>query len=469
MQLATEQKSLKERWSRPDRRWSGPVERWFGLEARGTTVTRELLGGLTTFAAMSYILTVNPIIMSAAGMDKTDLIMGTAIISVIGTMLIGLMSNLPLALAPGMGANIIFVYTVVKASGIPWPAGLAMVSLTGVVFLLLSVSQMREKIANQVPSTIKVGIQAAVGTLIVFIGLRGAGVIVSNANTVTAIGSFSSPGVLLTLVGILITVVLVGLRISGALILSILGLTAAGLFIPRTWGAAGGGHITPWPQRLVAMPVWPSHTFMKVDPMYLVHHLAIVLPLFFYFLCGEFFGTLSSLIGTAGAAGLIREDGTIPKATRAFAADATATIIGPLFGTSTVSCYIEAVTGVMAGGRTGLVSVVVAALFAMSIFFWPLIAIIPQQATAPSLVMVGVLMLQGLARVDMTDFAEALPVVLMLLLTVLTNNLIVGMALGVFGWILTRAATGRVREVTGTIWGMAIVFVVYMVVMTRIS
>jgi len=227
--------------------------------------------------------------------------------------------------------------------------------------------------------------------------------------------------------------------------------------------------ITPWPTRLVAMPVWPVHTFMQVDPLYLVHHLAVVAPLFFYFLCGEFFGTLSSLIGTAGAAGLIREDGTIPRATRAFAADATATIVGPLFGTSTVSCYIEAVTGVMAGGRTGLVSVVVAALFAGSLFFWPLIAIIPAQATAPSLVMVGVLMLQGLARVDMSDFAEALPVVLMLLLTVLTNNLIIGMALGVFAWVVTRAVSGRVRQVTGTIWGMVVVFVVYLVVMTRLG
>jgi AGZA family xanthine/uracil permease-like MFS transporter len=443
----------------------GFVQRFFQLEERGTTVGREILGGLTTFAAMSYILTVNPQIMAAAGMDRTHLIMATALISVIGTLLIGLLSNLPLALAPGMGANIVFVYTVVKGAGIPWRAGLAMVSLTGVVFLLLSVSQLREKIANQVPGTIKVGIQAAVGTLIVFIGLRGAGIIVSNPNTLTAFGALSSAGVLLTLAGILVTLVMVALRVSGALILSILGLTVAGLFLPK----AGGGTITPWPHRLVAMPVWPSHTFLQVDPLYLVHHLVVVAPLFFYFLCGEFFGTLSSLIGTAGAAGLIREDGTIPKATRAFAADATATIIGPLFGTSTVSCYIEAVTGVLAGGRPGLTSVTVAALFAGSIFFWPLIAIIPAQATAPSLVMVGVLMLQGLARVDMSDFGEALPVVLMLLLTVLTNNLILGMALGVFGWILIRAVTGRVREVTGTIWGIAVVFLAYMVVMTRIA
>jgi AGZA family xanthine/uracil permease-like MFS transporter len=447
------------------RRIDRAFSRRFCIEERGSTIGREVLGGLTTFAAMSYILTVNPIIMSAAGMDRTDMIMATAIVSIIGTLLIGLLSNLPLALAPGMGANIVFVYTVVKGAGIPWPAGLAMVSLTGVVFLLLSVSQWREKIANQVPATLKVGIQSAVGTLIVFIGLRGAGIIVSNPNTLTAIGSFRNPAVLLTLAGLLVTAILVALRISSALILSILGITAAGWFIPK----AGGGTITPWPDRFFAMPVWPSHTFLHVDPMYLVHHLVVVLPLFFYFLCGEFFGTLSSLIGTAGAAGLIREDGTIPKATAAFAADATATIIGPLFGTSTVSCYIEAVTGVMAGARTGLTSIVVAACFALSVFAWPLIAVIPQQATAPSLVMVGVLMLQGLARVDMTDFCEALPVVLMLLLTVLTNNLILGMAIGTFGWILTRAVTRRHREITATVWGMAIVFVGYLIVMTRIS
>jgi AGZA family xanthine/uracil permease-like MFS transporter len=306
---------------------TGAIQRFFHLEERGTTVSRELLGGLTTFAAMSYILTVNPQIMSAAGMDRTDMIMATAIISALGTLLIGLLSNLPLALAPGMGANIVFVYTVVKAAGIPWRAGLAMVSLTGVVFLLLSVSQLREKIANQVPGTIKVGIQAAVGTLIVFIGLRGAGVIVANPNTMTAVGALSSPAVLLTLAGILVTLAMVALRIAGALIVSIVGLTATGLFIPK----AGGGMITPWPQHLVAMPIWPSHTFMQVDPLYLLHHVVVIAPLFFYFLCGEFFGTLSSLIGTAGAAGLIREDGTIPKATRAFAADATATIVGPLF------------------------------------------------------------------------------------------------------------------------------------------
>jgi AGZA family xanthine/uracil permease-like MFS transporter len=410
------------------RRIDRAFSRRFCIEERGSTIGREVLGGLTTFAAMSYILTVNPIIMSAAGMDRTDMIMATAIVSIIGTLLIGLLSNLPLALAPGMGANIVFVYTVVKGAGIPWPAGLAMVSLTGVVFLLLSVSQWREKIANQVPATLKVGIQSAVGTLIVFIGLRGAGIIVSNPNTLTAIGSFRNPAVLLTLAGLLVTAILVALRISSALILSILGITAAGWFIPK----AGGGTITPWPDRFFAMPVWPSHTFLHVDPMYLVHHLVVVLPLFFYFLCGEFF-------------------------------------IGPLFGTSTVSCYIEAVTGVMAGARTGLTSIVVAACFALSVFAWPLIAVIPQQATAPSLVMVGVLMLQGLARVDMTDFCEALPVVLMLLLTVLTNNLILGMAIGTFGWILTRAVTRRHREITATVWGMAIVFVGYLIVMTRIS
>ena len=302
------------------------------------------------------------------------------------------------------------------------------------------------------------------GTLIVFIGLRGAGFIVANPSTYIAMGSLKSPAMLLTMLGILLTPLLVVRKVPGALIIAVAAITLVGLFVP----GANGKMVTAAPASLVAWPRWPSGTFAQLDFKWLFSNFLIALPLLFYFICAEFFSTLGTLIGVTGAANLRQSDGSIPSATAAFATDATSSIVGPILGTSVVTAYIESIAGVQAGGRTGLTAVTAAGLFALALFFWPIFVIVPPQATAPALVLVGVLMMQGLARIDLTDLSNAIPIVLTLLVTVLTNNLINGMALGTLSFILICLATSRVREITGVVWGLGIVFVAFFYVTTML-
>jgi AGZA family xanthine/uracil permease-like MFS transporter len=442
----------------------GFLDRFFKLSERGSSVKQEVIAGATTFAAMAYIIAVNPAIMSQTGMDRGELVIGTAIAAIFGSVMMGLTANLPLAVAPAMGSNVILTFVVVKQMGVPWQGALAMVSFTGFVFLALSLSKLREKVAKDVPEALKIGIQAGVGTLIVFIGLRGAGFIVANPNTLVGMGSFASPPVLLTLFGLLATPVLVALRIPGALIISIAALTVIGFFVP----GANGKMVTSVPSSVFALPRWPVGTFMALDFGWLFSHFIVALPLLFYFTCAEFFSTLGTLIGVTGAANLRRPDGSIPNATAAFATDATSSIVGPCFGTSVVTAYIESVTGVQAGGRSGLTSLTVALGFVLALFLWPVFVIVPGQATAPALVLVGVLMMQGLARIDFADFMNAVPIVLVLLVTVLTNNLINGMALGTFSYILLNLAVGRREKITGVVWGLGVVFIAFFYVTTKL-
>jgi AGZA family xanthine/uracil permease-like MFS transporter len=374
----------------------------------------------------------------------------------------GLLANLPLAVAPAMGSNVIFTFVIVKQMGAPWQGALAMVAFTGVVFLILSLSKLREKVAKDVPEALKIGIQAAVGALIVFIGLRGAGFIVQNQSTYISMGSLKSAPVLFTMIGILLTPVLVVRKIPGALIISIAVLTIIGLFIPLN----DTKMVTTAPASIFALPKWPASTFLALDIKWLFTHFIIALPLLFYFVCAEFFSTLGTLIGVTGAANLRNPDGSIPNATAAFATDATSSIVGPLLGTSVVTAYIESVTGVQAGGRTGLTSLTVALLFVLALFIWPVFVIVPSQATAPALVLVGVLMMQGVARIDMMNLENAVPIVLTLFGTVLTNNLINGMALGTLSFMLIALATGRWREITGVVWGLGVIFIAYFFVTT---
>jgi len=447
-----------------DRAPAGFLDRIFRLSERATSLPQEAIAGATTFAAMVYIVAVNPAIMSNAGMDRGDLVIATALAAIFGSVMMGLLANLPLAVAPAMGSNVIFTYVIVKQMGAPWQGALAMVAFTGAVFLVLSLSKLREKVAKDVPEALKVGIQAAVGTLIVFIGLRGAGFIVANSSTYVALGSLKNPPVLLTMVGILLAPILVVRKVPGALIIAIAAITLVGFFVP----AGQGKMVTTAPSAVLAWPKWPASTFGQLDFKWLFSNFIIALPLLFYFICAEFFSTLGTLIGVTGAANLRKPDGSIPSATAAFATDATSSIVGPMLGTSVVTAYIESITGVQAGGRTGLTSLVVAGFFVLALFFWPVFVIVPPQATAPALVLVGVLMMQGLGRIDLTDLSNAVPIVLTLLVTVLTNNLINGMALGTLSLILILVFTGRAREVSGVVWGLGIVFLAFFYVTTML-
>ena len=444
---------------------SAALDRRFRLAAHGTSVRREAVAGATTFAAMAYVLAVNPAIMSTTGMDRGDLVSATAIAAIFGSVLMGLSANLPLAVAPAMGSNVVFAYVLVRQMGVPWRAGMGLVARTRMGFLGRRQCRQPHPGAPAGPETLKVGIQAGVGALIVSIGLRSAGFIVANPSTLVAMGSTKSPAVLLTLAGLLATPVLVARRVPGALIASIAGLTLAGLVTPL----GPGRMVTRLPAAIVAWPRWPTHTFLAMDPRFLVTHFVLVLPILFYFVCAEFFSTLGTLIGVTGAAGLRRPDGGIPNATAAFATDAVSSIVGPLFGTSVVTAYVESVTGVQAGGRTGLTALTAAVLFAAALFFWPLFTAIPPQATAPALAVVGVLMIQGLARLDLSEFPQAAPAVLVLLTTVLTGNLVDGMALGVFSHIALELALGRGGRIAGVVWGLGAVFAAFLAVSARLG
>ena len=423
------------------------------------------MAGATTFAAMAYIIAVNPAIMSDAGMDRADLVSATALAAIFGCVMMGLSANLPLAVAPAMGSNIIFTYVLVKQMGMPWQAALAMVAFTGVLFLILSLSRLRERVAKDVPEALKIGIQAAVGTLIVFIALRGAGFVVQSPIHLYRHGIVAQPA---------------GAADAGRPAADPGSGRASRSRCPhpvdrstdldrlfRSRGA-NGKMVTSVPSAIMSWPRWPTSTFMALDVGYLFTHFLVALPLLFYFLCAEFFSTLGTLIGVTGAANLRRPDGSIPNATAAFATDATATIVGPLLGTSVVTAYIESITGVQAGGRTGLTSLTVAAFFCLALFFWPVFVIIPPQATAPALVLVGILMMQGLARIDMTDLGNAVPVVLTLLVTVLTNNLINGMALGTLSYIALEVTMGRRSQISAMVWGLGVVFILYAIVTAQI-
>ena len=443
---------------------SGPLDRFFRIAERGSTAGREVLAGATTFASMAYILAVNPAIMSAAGMDRSELVAATALAAVIGSVMMALLANLPIAVAPAMGSNVIFDFVLVKQMGVPWQAALAVVATTGAAFLVLSLSRFREKVARDVPEVLKIGIQAAVGTLIVFIGLRTGGFVVQSPSTLVAMAKLSQPAVILTLVGLLLTPVLLVKRVPGALILSIAALTVIGFFVP----AGEGKSVTAMPATLVALPKLPEQSFLALDFGYLVTHFVLVLPLLFYFFCAEFFSTLGTLIGVTGAANLRKPDGSIPNATAAFSTDAISSMVGPCLGTSVVTAFIESVTGVQAGGRTGLTALTVAAGFVLALFLWPVFVIVPAQATAPALVIVGILMMQGLARTDMSDLMNAVPIVSMLLITVLTHNLINGMAVGTLSYILLQVAAGHGRAISFIVWLLGAIFIGFFYVTTQI-
>jgi adenine/guanine/hypoxanthine permease len=441
----------------PDR---GFLDRRFSVRARGSTIPREVIGGLTTFAAMAYCVAVNPMVMQDAGMDRASVLSATCLIAIICTTIMGLWANLPLGLAPAMGSNVVFAVVLVRQMGMPWPAALALVSLTGGIFLVMTMTGLRERIAHAIPLSLRVGIQGAVGFVILFIGMRHAGFVVPNRSTFVAMGPIDDPRVLLTLAGFIATPVLVARRVPGALILSIAVLTIAGLFLPD----GHGGTITRWPTRIVALPIWPRATAFHQDWPWLAQHVVSIMPMMFFFLCTELFGSLANVLSAMSAAGLVAENGHIPHARRTFATDAIGSMAGPLLGTSVVTVYSESVTGVQAGARTGLAALVIAGGFCLALFFWPIFMIIPAQATAPALLVVGLMMLQGLRALDLSDLAECGPALLTIVIAAMTANLINGMAFGVFAHIAMMSAHGRAREMSPVIWALGVIFGLFFLV-----
>ena len=347
------------------------LQRLFQLDRNRTTPAREFQAGLTTFAAMAYILAVNPAILANAGMDKGALVTVTALTAALATAIMALLTNYPIALAPGMGINAFFTFTIVLGKGLPWSEALGMVFVNGLIFLALSLTGIREKIIAAIPHALKIAVTCGIGLFIAFIGLKNGGVIVANPATFVGAGDFASGPVALCLAGVFLTIILVARGVPGAIVISIAVITLIGLFVP----AAGGTKVTQLPSALIAAPHSPAPVFLKLTFNFLTSWTAftVALPLILTLLLVDMFDNIGTLIGVTKRAGLLAADGTLPKAGRALLADSLATIASALFGTSTVVSYIESASGVEAGGRTGLTSLTTAGFFLLALFFTPLI------------------------------------------------------------------------------------------------
>lgn len=435
------------------------LTRLFKLDAHGTNVRREAIAGLTTFAAMAYILAVNPSVLGQAGMDKGALITATAVASALMTLVMALATNYPIALAPGMGLNAFFAFGLCLGAKIPWPAALGLVFYGGVIFFVLSVTGIRRQIIESIPQEMKLAITCGIGLFIAFIGLKGGGVVVSNPVTYVTLGNFGQPAPLLVLGGLILAAVLVWRRVPGAIILTIGILTLIGLILP----SPDGGTLTPHPTRIFATPPSLEPLFLKLDLAYFWTHWQACLPLLLALLFVDLFDNMGTLIAVCQRAGLLDAAGNLPRLGRALAADAAAAMIGSSLGTSTVTSYIESAAGVEAGGRTGLTAISTAICFLLALFLNPLISIIPAAATAPALVIVGIFMMQSVVELDLKDFSKAVPAVVTMLAMPLTFSIAEGISLGFVVYVGMNLLIGRGRTVRPLAYVLALLFLFHLI------
>lgn len=433
--------------------------RFFRLRENQTDVRRELTAGLTTFAAMAYILAVNPQILAgpngATGMPPGAVLTATALAAALTTIAMALLTNYPIALAPGMGLNAFFTFGIVLGAGVPWQAALGLVFWEGLLFLLLSVTGVRRQIVDAIPHSLKIAISCGIGLFIAFIGLKNGGLIVADPNTFVKLGNLRDPAVLMVLGGIIVTAVLIVRKIRGAIILVVILLTLTGLFVQ-----SGGKPLTSLPSSPVGAPA-PLTTFLQLDLNYLFSHFNTALPLVLTLLFVDLFDNLGTLIAVCKRAGLLDEKGNLPGIGRALAADAGAAMLGAVLGTSTTTSYIESAAGVEEGGRTGLTGITVAGFFLAALFFTPLILAIPAAATAPALVIVGIFMMQGVREIDLADFATAAPAVLTMVIMPLAFSISEGIAVGFVAYVLLHVGLGRIKEVSVLAYILAALFLLH--------
>jgi AGZA family xanthine/uracil permease-like MFS transporter len=432
------------------------LQRFFDLDANRTTPARELQAGFTTFAAMAYILAVNPSILADAGMDRAALVTVTALSAAAATALMALLTNYPLALAPGMGVNSFFTYTICLGAGVPWQQALGMVFVNGCIFLALSLTGVRERILHAIPYSLKLAITCGIGLFIAFVGLRNGGIVVDSPATFVTAGDFTSGSTALCLAGLALTIVLVARRVPGAIVIGMAVTTLVGLVVPN----GSGSTVTAWPSALVSAPASPAPVFLQLDLSFLTSVPAFfnALPLILTLLLVDMFDNIGTLIGVAKRAGLLEANGTLARAGRVLVADSIAAILSALLGTSTVVSYIESASGVEAGGRTGLTTLVTAACFLLALFLTPLFLAVPAAATAPALIVVGVFMLQSAVEIDMKDFGTAAPAALTLLAIPLTFSIAEGIGLGLIAAVVVALGTGRARALPLFSYVIALVF-----------
>jgi len=421
------------------------ISRYFKLAENQTSVKQEMLGGLTTFVTMAYIIVVNPQILAQTGMPLEGVLFATCASAAAATLVMGLYANYPIALAPGMSLNAYFTYSVVMAMHVPWRTALAVVFCSGVLFLILTVTKVREQIVDGMPDCLKHSLAAGIGMFIAFVGLRNAKLVVANPATFVGLGSFSDKAVQTACFGLFLTLILMSRKLHGAILVGIFGTALLGIL----------RGITSWPTAIFSMP-HPASTFLQLDFRGL-RHLGL-LEILFAFLFVDLFDNVGTLVAVCEQGGFIK-DGKIPRVGRVLVADAVGTVFGSLTGTSTLTSYIESAAGVAAGARTGLSNIAVAALFLLATFCAPLATAIPLYATAPALILVGVLMTQSISQIAWEEFSEAVPAFITVIATPLTFSIATGLSLGLISYTVVKVAAGKIREINTLIWILTILFI----------
>jgi adenine/guanine/hypoxanthine permease len=419
---------------------AGLLERFFKLRAHGTTVQTEIVAGLTIFATMAYVLAVNPMILHSAGMPLAPLITVTAAATAIACLLMGLLTNYPLALAPHMGANAFFAYQVCLGMKIPWQAALGFVFYNAILFFILSITGIREMLIRAFPTFLRAGITAGIGLFIAFIGLRNGGIIVSDSFSFVGLGKIASPGCVMVLVGLVLMSILLLRKFRMAIILTIIVLTVTGLFLK----GADGKPITAMPDGFLSLPASMAPVFLHLDLAYPLHHFQVSFPVILALLFTDFFCCFAAQLAVCQRAGLLDADANLPGMRRALCVDASAAGIGALLGTSTTGVYIESASGVEQGCRTGLTVVITGLCFVVALLFNPLIQIIPAVATAPALIIIGIFMMQELTKQNFSDLAQATPAILTVVLMPLAT-ISDGIAIGFLTHVAIQIGMGKYR------------------------
>lgn len=423
------------------------LEKFFQLKENGTTVKKELMAGLITFLTMSYILIVNPSILSTTGMDKDALFTATALATIFATLMMGIYAKLPIAQAPGMGLNAFFAFTICGVMGYPWQFALTAVFIEGIVFILLTFFNVRELIVKSIPKVLKDAIPVGIGLFITLIGLKNANIVVSNPNTLVSLGDFAQHSVWIAMVGLVVTAVLFARNVNGSILIGIAVATVFALILGDV--RLPDSSIITTPPSLA--PIFAQFEWAQVLSFDM---LIVVFTLLFV----NLFDTVGTLIGVVSKAGIADEDGNFPQMKKALFSDALGTTVGSVLGTSTVTAYVESASGVASGGRTGLTAVGTALMFVLALFFAPLFLMVPAAATSPALIIVGLFMISSVSKINFNDMTDGLPAFLTIVFMPFTYSIAEGIVFGILGYLFIKLLSGKGKEISTTIYVIGVLF-----------
>lgn len=429
------------------------LDKFFKLEERGTNVKKEFFAGLTTFFSMAYIIFVNPNVLGAAGMDTGAVFTATILAAIVGTLLMGLYANFPVALAPGMGLNAFFAYTVVLVMGYSWQQALAGIFISGILFIILSLTGLREFIINSIPKSLKHAVGTGIGFFIAFLGLQNAGIIVNNDSTLVGLGDFTNFSVLIAILGLIITLVLLVRKIPGAIFIGMVATAIIGIFLG----------VVEIPTQIFAPIPSLKPTFgalFEALPIIFTKDMIIVI---FSFLFMDFFDTAGSLMAVGFRAGFVTEKGELLNADKALLADSTATVIGAILGTSSTTTFVESLSGVEVGGRTGLTSVFTAMCFSLMLFCSGLLSVVTPSVTAPALITVGILMASSLSSIEWEKIETAIPAFVTIIMMILSYSIAEGIAAGFLFYPITMLASKRGKEIHPAMWVLTVIFLAHFI------